>query len=114
MRSAAKYIKIGLNIAVDAAQVAEDFEKPLCRMQSDVFVKHRPSDLKRAHKIVIAEKVFRQIFQAELADSNGRVLRLLFCEWSTLKRASRDERVRKIGELLDLRFEFVIQFDVRL
>ena len=99
-----------MNIAVDAPQNGEDFEEPPCRIHADVLVKHRPPDLKHGDKIVIDKKVIgqglrgtpprRPVLQAEVADRNRRVRRLLLCEWPTLEGTSRHHRVRNIGELL--------------
>src|SRR5207253_11296769 len=69
-----------------------------------------PPDLKHGDKIVIDKKVIGQglrgtpprwpVLQAEVADRNRRVRRLLLCEWPTLEGTSRHHRVRNIGELL--------------
>ena len=66
--SVASYIhaggKIGVLVEVncesDFVARTEDFQELLCRIHTDVVVKHRPSDLKDGDQIVIDEKVIGQ------------------------------------------------------
>jgi len=49
-----------VDIAVVTPQTGEDFLEPLCRIHTDVLVKHRPPDVKNGDQIVIDEKVTGQ------------------------------------------------------
>src|SRR5213594_1409069 len=99
-----------LNIAVVTPQTGQDFQEPLCCIHNNVLVKNRPPDLKHGDKIVIDKKIIGQrrrvtpvpwpVLQPEVADCNGRIQRLLWCEWSALKRTTRHDRVPQIGEFL--------------
>src|SRR5262245_17427617 len=108
----AKRIQPRLNFAVVTSKTSQDFDQLFSRVHADVVMKNLPPDLEYADKVVIDEKgdgrrrrvrrepVRRPVFQAKVADRDGRIRRLLRCKGPRLDRTSGHERVRKIGEFL--------------
>ena len=48
----AKRVESGLRLAVVAPQALQNFDQPLCRVDADVVVQHRPPDLKHGDRVV--------------------------------------------------------------
>src|SRR5262245_52099960 len=108
----AKRVEPRLNLAVEGPYTSQDCDQLLRRVHADVAMKDRPPDLEHADKVVIDEegdgrrrRVRREpaqwpVFQAKVADRDGRIRRLLRRKGPRLDGTSGHERVRKIGEFL--------------